>query len=313
MPLVAYDRLYVGPRPPRVNLLEPGEILADARFGASLWRMRQATPDPIAAEAVFDASVRRMRQVRPAAMVATSALPIEVRRMRQVRPAAMIATSALSVGARRMRQVRPAAMVATSALSAAVTKLLPYAYDTFTATDGTSISARQMDIGGTWAIVSGGFDIQSNRMHGTALNDNIAVVDSGSADHDVFLTIRWGSLVNSSAWTAVGRRSDTANQWRAFTRNGTFQLVKLESGALTTVQTASVSLTINTDYTLRITCSGTSIVARLYTGTSVTGTLIATLSTTSAFNQTATGVGARAFINVVGDNLTGDNFTARKP
>lgn len=185
------------------------------------------------------------------------------------------------------------------------------ATDTFTGSNGTSLSAHTMDVGSGWTLQQGSWDLQGNQANlvATAGDDqNVATCDPGSADvafEAQLITPASGHIDagvvfnfsdNSNYWLlAVTRRTDlTIHGWFLYERNaGSFTLRASE--------TASGLPAQNTTYTIRIITRGDAI------GVMIDGAVRLGYSVSARPFKTATKVGLRIYKSA-GDPDGGSRF-----
>lgn len=180
--------------------------------------------------------------------------------------------------------------------------------DAFTDTDGTNLSAHSISPTNTpatsWSILSGAFDINSNRARQTGTGTIVAVVDAGQADVTISCVLRMLSTSDSPA--IAFRCSDASNFWIATLVGGaTFDLYEYNAATLTQRATTPFVHTINTNYTLQVVLSGTSITATVDGGNQIT-------YGSATFNQTATKHGLRSN-NGSANEMLWDSFTITQP
>lgn len=185
--------------------------------------------------------------------------------------------------------------------------------DNFTAADSTTINGRTPSPtntpGGTYSIVSGGMDIQSNRAHGTSVAaENVALIESGLNN---LLSV--SLIVNTPAGHqcscgVILRAVNASNFWLLYLSVlGTIKIYKQVSGVFTEKASSSQTYTAGTNYTLRFTVNGST-----FTGT-VNGTNTITCTGDSALD-TATLVGMRSDLDAGSvSQIFGDNFTVTTP
>ena len=179
-----------------------------------------------------------------------------------------------------------------------------YLQDSFTDSNGTSLSLHTMDTGPGWTIVSGSFEIQNAGARDTFDGGSpIAVSNAGSSDGVASVTVLPWTGNNSAG--LIGRYVDSNNYWMVSTNTPANNAVLYEvtGGSLTNRADISYSFDSGTPYTLKLVFDGTSI--EVY----IDNTLQATY--TSSAHQSATRFGLRSFHDTnVGYTATNyDNFS----
>lgn len=180
--------------------------------------------------------------------------------------------------------------------------------DSFTGTDNTALSAHTMDVGPGWTSTLG-FDctfIHSNKaVPDPSIFSSIGYVSDAGVS-DIVLTDVWG-VPNASDYL-IGvcvRAVDHNNAWivRLIRSGGgtpTINLYSRTGGSFTLIDSANAPSATNSTVTITVTASGTSILAQLSTGESV--------STTSSVRQTATLHGLYDYTDDTVVGGTHDNF-----
>jgi hypothetical protein len=164
---------------------------------------------------------------------------------------------------------------------------------TFTLADSTDLNAQAGDVGTTWTVPTGAFEVQSSKA--TSIN-GIAVVNSGISDGVIQVTPSGMPYAGG----LVFRYTDTSNYWIFYSQGigNDLSLIKYVGGVPTTVWTTTQA--VNSDI-FKVVLNGSSIDVYL------TGVLMH--SATDAFNSSAThhGIsGAGGFSN------TFDDFSASR-
>jgi hypothetical protein len=205
-------------------------------------------------------------------------------------------------------------------------------FDSFGASDGTTISGRSPESGGalpqTWAATLFGTNaancvIRNNRLQADNYsgspntgnnNYSFATVYSGASDATITATFVLGSRDSEYAYCGLAARFTNFDNRIAVTlvRNGSvdvgfaMRLQQHSGGTFTSLGTTGTgtSFTAGTEYTVTLVLSGTSVTATASNGL--------TLSATSSVNQTTTTHGL--FIGHTGDSGSGsvtylDNFS----
>lgn len=158
--------------------------------------------------------------------------------------------------------------------------------DTFDRANSTSSLGTPSDGGSAWTALSGTWGISSNQAYtSAAISDSLAVLDSGSADTTVGVTV----ATNSSNPGLIWRASDVNNLF-LWTRSGI--VYRKQSGSYTSLGTRS---TFTSGDVIEVDLSGST-----FTGWKNGVSWGADI--TSTFNQTATLHGLRS------DNNTGNRF-----
>jgi hypothetical protein len=122
---------------------------------------------------------------------------------------------------------------------------------------------------------SADIQIQTNRARceGNGIN-NIATIESGISDCDITSIIRYaGSVGTTSTDGVVLRYEDENNYWwiGPFT-SGKFRIFKREGGSNSKMAEATVTISVDTDYTITINANGEDIVAELNGANQLTAT-----------------------------------------
>ena len=163
----------------------------------------------------------------------------------------------------------------------------PFAYETFTDDNGTSLDAHASDTSGpdsqpvtsqSWTEESGDWDIQSNKANPDGAG--IATVDVGVADVLVELVVDGGAAEQPGI---VLRFTDTSNYWYLQADRANNQLELHEVNATVDNVRANIAVTINdsTDYVLTAICYGTTITGYLDSSNYIT-------YASASLNETAT-------------------------
>ena len=141
---------------------------------------------------------------------------------------------------------------------------MAFVSDTFTDSDGTSVTSHTGETGATWTnhpSYTNGAKIQNNRAHGN--NDYRVLYASGSpasADYDVEAVVRKVTGLNHAG--VVGRCSTSTNTYYAAVWENAgpwWRLYKLVSGTSTSLGTYSDNPAEGTDRTVKLQMRGTSI------------------------------------------------------
>jgi hypothetical protein len=177
----------------------------------------------------------------------------------------------------------------------------PYlVYDSFTDSDSTALGSHTSERGSGWTVSSGSMSIVSNRARATATA--VATIETNQADIILTAVIR-ASAISVNAWGINFRYTDDNNRWIFNWNATTIELYKIVTGTPTLVDSASKTFSINTDYTVQITCNGNSIVILTDGGSQV--------DASDGFNNTATKCSMRPFHAGAG-NLDCDLFHVKR-
>jgi len=171
--------------------------------------------------------------------------------------------------------------------------LQPVHLDTFTDTNGTNITAHTPDVGGVATVVTGTFDIQSNMLNLTSVGaDGGICVWSG--EKDLFTHLKIQQAVGADG--LIFRYSDINNFWLAQANGATNRFELYEKQAGTYLRHSFNTITKAAGGIISVRAVGSDI--NIYYDD------VLTLSVTSTFNQTATGIGYRtATVGNKVDNL----------
>ena len=127
-------------------------------------------------------------------------------------------------------------------------------HDTFTAADGTLLTAHTGDSGVTWSSRGGAYTIASNRAWCSTLGLMAADDLPGVPNYDIEAVIR--HINNAGHAGLVGRLDAGTDTYYLFQTDGAgtaYQLLKCANGSFTTLDTGPISLgTPPADYTLRL-------------------------------------------------------------
>ena len=169
-------------------------------------------------------------------------------------------------------------------------------FDTFTAADGTALSAHTPDVG-TWTFASGGMDIHNNRLIPIGGN-RLADTEVGAADMYASAIVSMGADGGGREGGLIFRMVNGTNYWKAtLLRNldGTFAEVRvsrLVAGVLTTVVTTELTglLEASSDHLLVVSAIGGE--ARVYFDSA-----LLLMVDVSGFHATGTKAGVRVDTN----------------
>lgn len=182
---------------------------------------------------------------------------------------------------------------------------LLYFLDLFTGADTTALTSHtpNTDISGNgWSNINGTFTILSNRARSATGGSplfSLATMDVGKADVSIRCIVNTPGAGYSGV---IFRLTDANNFWAALINAGTDNLYLFEyASGFTQRGIASVAINTDTDYTIDVVCTGTSISVKLDSANEITYT--------SSANQTATKHGIR------GDDVARlfDNFQVGSP
>lgn len=191
-------------------------------------------------------------------------------------------------------------------------------YDSFTGANGTTITSRSPDIcppGSSWNNAN--FTILDNHATLETEDRQLTVIERGVSDCIINVDINWSwSIVNAGTTPVyysgiVFRYTDASNYWLAGFNDRSdvtgFRIFKIEGGASTAVTNGVAGAINGTVYPLSVTLNGNDI-SVLFNNT-------AQLTTSSAFNNTATKhgirLGYRNLSPAPGTVTHADNFEVR--
>lgn len=180
--------------------------------------------------------------------------------------------------------------------------------DTFGDTNGTPLTGHTMDVGPGWTVnaTASAKDIQSNRASiakGGGNPRDFCWSDSGAAD--CVITVIGRTDDTGATIDCVFRAVDVSNLWYCGIQHaggGLFYIIKRESGSGAFSASTPVTVSLNTDYTIQVTLSGSSIIATMDGANEISD-----LSATFQQSETRHGIGS------ANDTSTGtvlfDNFS----
>jgi hypothetical protein len=136
--------------------------------------------------------------------------------------------------------------------------------DDFSDADGTNISGKALDVGGTWTVLSGTWRTQGGICEQTALAatfDKI-VADCGESDVTVEVDATTHATLASIA-ALVCRSSNNTNNWWVYlsSANNTIKIYQFEAGSLTERASAAFTVAASTTYNIKAVTSGNTITA----------------------------------------------------
>ncbi len=178
--------------------------------------------------------------------------------------------------------------------------------DSFTGTNGTNLSGRALDTGGSWTAQTGAWQITSNQAVETT-NSNAAYLlttDTTQSNYTVQVDLGVPGSTNVDAGVVV-RYQDVNNYFFAIAENTTLKLYELNGGTVTQRGAAAGVLTLGTTATIKVVCSGSSFT--VYVGGA------SQITYTSTDFQTATLVGLRNYRGTGYNQATFDNFSWTSP
>jgi hypothetical protein len=154
---------------------------------------------------------------------------------------------------------------------------MPFAYDTFTDTDGTLLQNHTSDSGHSWSRVVGSvnFEIRNNRVQTLTSPSkvrNVYVVSATPPSTNYYVQAVVGGTDNSSSGDIVGvvaRKQAGADTYYALQLVGGadgsrfLELAKYVSGTKTQLSTYSFDWSTNTNYTLKLVVDGNSLTGYL--------------------------------------------------
>lgn len=129
-------------------------------------------------------------------------------------------------------------------------------YDTFTDTNGTSLAAHTMNVGGGWTAHSGTWTIEGNEAACTLVDESQATADAGQADVEVSCDITTGA---GGTFPGIAARwVDANNYWLGLVNDSQdiIQLYERSGGTYTERAAAVLSVAPGTTYTAVLRCSG---------------------------------------------------------
>lgn len=188
-----------------------------------------------------------------------------------------------------------------SVTTAAVTD---YASDSFTGSNGTTLSGRALDVGGTWTVVSGTWEIQSGRAKCVAHSgaNNLIYTDVGYADTVITCDL-WNNT--SPYWRLMANYVDASNYWLCLSQTGATEIYEVTGGGFTLRASGSTSsLATNTTYPCTLETAGNTI------KWTIDGVLVSYTSGGSRAHKTSTKHG---LIGYYSGNGQYDNWVASPP
>lgn len=167
------------------------------------------------------------------------------------------------------------------------TSATPLLQDSFTRTE--NLVGSTPDVGNTYVGYSTLSTITANGSKAVHANDTaefaaIVYADVGQSDFVATAIVNRG---NDGGFPGIAFRMGAANGWFAFISSGQLIIRSITGTTATNRALETVSIDANTNYTLKVTCSGTSITAQVLSGE----TVLQTASATSSLYQANTGVG----------------------
>lgn len=154
-----------------------------------------------------------------------------------------------------------------------------FLYDTFTEASDTTLASHTSEVGGTWQRMFGASAVveviaSEDRVHATTAATDCFYLNNATPptpDYRVTATARHHSSSDASVML-VARGVDNSNYYVVrHDPGGAITLQKISGGSATSLGSASLSIALNTDFTIELTVNGTSIFGRV-NGTVVTAT-----------------------------------------
>lgn len=195
---------------------------------------------------------------------------------------------------------------------------MSFVFDSFTASNGTSISARTGETGATWTIhpvfSTGTLVITDNRIRCGAVAFGVFYASGtpANADYDVLATLY--CVTNAGTVGVRGRHDVTANTGYQLVYNGSaFQLQKIVAGATSTLGTYSRTLTATESCIINLRMRGTTISALIdgVSRISVTDTSISAAGRAVVISTTTTATTGVHIADVTANDST--DLTAGSP
>lgn len=129
---------------------------------------------------------------------------------------------------------------------------------TFTAPDGTALSAYVPEVGNAWTALVGTWTINGNAATSGTTTGQAASTPMGASDLIVAATLRYSATARNLGLAI--RASDASNMWVAYLTNTTIALYEMVATALTLKVSATVPAgAINTDYRMAVRANGPTI------------------------------------------------------
>lgn len=173
--------------------------------------------------------------------------------------------------------------------------------DDFSEANGTNLSGKSLDFGGTWTVdtglgtwtVSGGKATKT-----TSLVRDVVYADSGRVNHVSRVTITFGTTVSAAG--LVVRCENGLNHWEIRTNPAALSIVEVNGGVEATKASGTVVVSPSETRELLVTCFGNVITAYL------DGIYVCSY-VSSLFND-KTKVGFKSYADAAGQVQTFDNF-----
>lgn len=146
-------------------------------------------------------------------------------------------------------------------------------YDTFAGVDAAALTAHTPDkapAGAAWAHANGAFQLTSNRAAFASVGSPafaLTAIESGKADCVVSGIVQR----NHAGYAALAVRVIDKENYILLSINAAnqFQAIRRFANAASILATVAVTISVNTDYAIEVTLSGTSIVATLDGGNTI--------------------------------------------
>lgn len=152
--------------------------------------------------------------------------------------------------------------------------------DTFTDTDGVTLAAHTMDVGGGWTMHVGTWTVASNKARADGTGGSVATADAGQANVVVTADVTV-DLTSSALNGLVARYTDANNHWIAgVDTGGQLYVYEMAGGSLVLRASAAHGMTDGQTYAFTMTCSGTTIAANANGATASYGSASSGLSAT---------------------------------
>lgn len=140
---------------------------------------------------------------------------------------------------------------------------LALARSTFTASNGTALTALTPEAGPAWVAGAGTFSVNANKIEPATLASGLAntTVDTGASDVVVEVTIRFPASPSGTLAGVSLRAADASNRWEIQLRgdNQTVAIYEVVAGTPTLRASAAFTLVAATDYRFVVVAQGASI------------------------------------------------------
>lgn len=145
--------------------------------------------------------------------------------------------------------------------------LQPTHLDLFTGADDDLLAAHSPEVGGSWTVRTGVFDIQSSRaaIDTASGGRDVATVTAGVADCMIDVVVRKTDANDTGEMGICLRYSNDSNYWLVVAdfANNLIKIIERNAGTETLRASASVALVTGTDYHVRTVAVGNNIQAYL--------------------------------------------------